>query len=90
MGGTFLSMNKVRPSAYLNFKSVPRPLMTIGDRGIVAIPLNLSWGAEGKLIDVYSDELLDGGSLAKVGFSASDEESKLLNIALTLMKYLWV
>lgn len=82
MGGTFLSMNKVRPSAYLNFKSVPRPLMTVGDRGIVAIPLELNWGAEGTLIDVYSDELVGTGSLAKVGFTASNEESKLLNIAL--------
>lgn len=82
MGGTFLSMNKVRPSAYLNFKSVPRPLMTVGDRGIVAIPLELNWGAEGTLIDVYSEELVGTGSLAKVGFTASDEESKLLNIAL--------
>ena len=83
-GGTFLSMNKVRPGAYLNFKSVARPLMTVGDRGIATIPLELNWGAEGVLIDVYSDELLGTASLPKVGFTAFDEESKLLNI---LLKY---
>lgn len=81
-GGTFLSMNKVRPGAYLNFKSVPRPMMTVGDRGIVTIPLELNWGAEGELIDVYSDELLNGDSLAKVGFTAFDEDSKLVNLML--------
>ena len=81
-GGTWLAQNKVRPGAYLNFKSVPRPMMTVGDRGIATIPLSLSWGAEGELIDVYSDELMGTGSLAKVGFTAFDDESKLLNIML--------
>jgi hypothetical protein len=77
-GGEWLSQNKVRPGAYINFKAVPRPGMTAGSRGIAAIPLALSWGPEDVLIDVYSDELLDGRSLSKVGFSAFDEESKLL------------
>lgn len=81
-GGTFLAMNKVRPGAYMNFKSVPRPMMTVGDRGIATIPLELNWGAEGELIDVYSDELLSGDSLAKIGFTAFDEESKIVNLML--------
>lgn len=81
-GGVFLGMNKVRPGAYLNFKSVPRPMMTVGDRGIATIGLVLDWGAEDKLIDVYSDELIGTASLAKVGFTATDTESKLLNVML--------
>lgn len=81
-GGTFLSMNKIRPGAYLNFKSVARPSMTVGDRGIATIALELNWGAEGQLIDVYSDELVGTGSLSKVGFTAFDSESKLLNVML--------
>lgn len=81
-GGIFLSMNKVRPGAYLNFKSVPRPSMTVGDRGIATIGLELNWGAEGELIDVYSDELMGSASLPKVGFTSFDAESKLLNIML--------
>lgn len=81
-GGTFLSMNKVRPGAYMNFKSVARPMMTVGDRGIATIPLALNWGAEDELIEVYSDELLNGDSQPKVGFDAFDEESKLLNLML--------
>lgn len=81
-GGTFLSMNKVRPGAYMNFKSVARPMMTVGDRGIATIPLALNWGAADELIEVYSDELLNGDSQPKVGFDAFDEDSKLLNLML--------
>lgn len=82
MGGTFTSYNKVRAGAYFNFKSVPRPMIQVGDRGIATIPLELSWGAIGELIEVFSDELLNGESLKKVGFTAFDSESKLLNLML--------
>ena len=78
----FLSYNKQRPGAYFNFKSVPRPLMQVGDRGIASIPIALNWGATGELIELYSDELLNGDSLAKVGFTAFDSESKLVNLML--------
>lgn len=82
-GGVWLSQNKKRPGAYINFKSVPKPSMTVGDRGIVAIPLSLSWGANDELIEVLSSELLDGKSQKKVGFTAFDNESKLLAGALS-------
>lgn len=81
-GGTWLSQNKVRPGAYINFKAVPRPSMTVGDRGIVAIPLGLHWGAEGKLIEVLSTDLLNGDSKKLVGFTAFDDEAGLLSAAL--------
>lgn len=81
-GGTWLSQNKVRPGAYINFKAVPKPSMTVGDRGIVAIPLSLDWGAEGSLIEVLSSDMLDGTSQKLVGFTAFDSESKLLAGAL--------
>ena len=78
----FLSYNKIRPGAYFNFKSVPRPLIQVGNRGISSIPIELDWGATGELIELYSDELLNGDSLAKVGFTAFDEQSKLVNLML--------
>lgn len=81
-GGTWLSQNKVRPGAYINFKAVPKSKMTVGDRGIVAIGLPLSWGKEGALIEVLSSDMLDGSSKKKVGFTAFDSESKLLAGAL--------
>lgn len=81
-GGTWQSQNKVLPGAYINFKSVPRPMVTVGDRGIGTMPLQLDWGAEGELIDVYSTDMLDGKSLAKVGVTAFDSAAKLLNLML--------
>lgn len=81
-GGVWLSQNKTRPGAYINFKAVPKSSMTVGDRGIVAMGLNLSWGEEGKLIEVLSSDLLDGNSKKLVGFTAFDSESKLLAGAL--------
>lgn len=78
-GGTWTAQNKVRPGAYINFQSVDREAFPIGDRGIGAIPLPLSWGAQDAIITVYSDELLSGDSESKVGFTAFDVESKLLN-----------
>lgn len=82
-GGTWLSQNKVRAGAYINFKAVPKSSMTVGDRGIVAIPLSLNWGATGKLIEVLSSDLLDGASQKLVGFTAFDSDSKLLAGALS-------
>ena len=81
-GGIWLAQNKVRPGAYINFKAVPKSKMTVGDRGIVAMGLPLSWGKEGELIEVLSSDLLDGTSKKKVGFTAFDSESKLLAGAL--------
>lgn len=82
-GGTWLSQNKVRPGAYINFKAVQKGSMTVGDRGIIAIPLSLHWGDTDGLIEILSSEMLDGNSKAKVGFTAFDPESKLLAAALS-------
>jgi hypothetical protein len=82
-GGTWTSQNKVRPGAYINFKAVPKPSMTVGDRGVMAIPLSLNWGATGQLIEVLSSDLLDGNSKKLVGFTAFDSDSKILASALS-------
>lgn len=81
-GGIWLSQNKTRPGAYINFKAVQKGAMTVGDRGIVAIGLPLNWGDENKLIEVLSSSLLDGSSQKLVGFTAFDADSKLLAGAL--------
>ena len=81
-GGIWTSQTKVRPGAYINFKAVPKGSMTVGDRGIVAIGLSLSWGKEGELIEVLSSDLLNGKSKSLIGFTAFDSESKLLAGAL--------
>lgn len=82
-GGTFLSMNKVRPGAYINFESVPKATASVGARGIVTFPAPLSWGPQGEIIELYSTDLTDGKSLAKIGVSAFDSDSLIFRQALS-------
>lgn len=79
-GGTFKAHNKVRPGAYINFKAVSLPQSRLGSRGIVTMPVALNWGDE--ITEVYSTDLVDGKSLAKLGFVAADEESQVVREAL--------
>lgn len=76
-GGTWTVQNKVRPGAYINFKSVPKPIGTLGERGVVAIALPMSWGPNNELIEVYSSDLIDGSSLEKIGCTAFDTAESL-------------
>lgn len=79
-GGTFTSQNKIRPGAYINFKGVAKPMSALGERGVVAIPMPLSWGP--KVSEVLSTELADGTSADKIGLAVFDEEAILLREAL--------
>jgi len=56
-GGTFLTQNKVLPGAYINFVSAARASATLSDRGYVAIPLALDWGAESEVITVEAADI---------------------------------
>lgn len=81
-GGTFIAMNKVRPGAYINFESVPKPLMTVADRGVVTMPVAMGWGPQDTMITLLSEDLLNGNSIAKIGYDAFDEESLVFREAL--------
>jgi hypothetical protein len=50
--GTWLTQNKVRPGVYINFESVAKPLGSLGDRGVVTMPLLLSWGPPKQIIKI--------------------------------------
>lgn len=76
-GGIWKTQNKVRPGAYINFKSKPKPLGTLGDRGVMTCALPLTWGPQSKLIPLYASDLLDGKSLSKVGVTALDGDESL-------------
>ena len=82
-GGRWTTQNKVRAGAYINFISVPRPSLTVGGRGIAIIPLDLNWGAEDELIEVFSSDMLDGSSLAKIGVSSLDPTAIGLSLMLS-------
>ncbi|MEG2383125.1 MAG: phage tail sheath family protein [Oscillospiraceae bacterium] len=48
-GGSWTSQNKVLPGAYINFASAAKASATLSDRGIVAMPLTLNWGEDGRV-----------------------------------------
>lgn len=76
-GGTWLVRNKKRPGAYINFVSVGAPTSAIGDRGIVACCLPMTWGPQGDVIELTGEDLLNGKSAPKIGCTAFDTEESL-------------
>lgn len=65
-GGTWTSFNKDRPGVYFNTVGEGKPVGTISDRGIAALPLPLPWGADSIIVldsDTYGQQ-----SLAKIGY----------------------
>lgn len=55
-GGSFTSQNKVLPGSYINFVSAARAAAAVSDRGIVAVPLTLSWGPEKTAFEVTAED----------------------------------
>lgn len=82
-GGTWTSQNEVRAGAYINFVPARKSPMTVGDRGIVAIPMDLPWGVEGQLIEVLAEDFAMGYSKKDIGISVDDDGAKRLRGALS-------
>ena len=80
-GGTFIAQNKVRPGAYINFKAVSAPAISVGARGVAAMPLATGWGED--YIELLSTELQNGKSIAKVGCSFVDDDALLYRLILS-------
>lgn len=78
--GNFTAQDKLRAGAYINFKASRPSMSGVGDRGVVAIPLPLSWGSG--IIEVTAEELRSGASATKIGITANDTESLALRLAL--------
>lgn len=56
-GGTFTAQNKKLPGTYINFASASRASASLSDRGIVAIPLLMDWGAADEVFEVSNESL---------------------------------
>lgn len=68
-GGTWVDQNKVRPGVYINYKSAPSSLATMGERGVVAIARVLDWGERGKWYTIT-----DPSDCEQFGHSITDAE----------------
>lgn len=73
-GGNFTVQNKVRPGAYINFKSEGSNSIQAADRGIVALPISLSFG------EVKTMILVDAQTNFKKLFGYDILDSQLLLI----------
>lgn len=81
-GGTWTAQNKVRTGVYINFKSRPQPLGSLGERGIVAFPAPLPWGDPAKVIVIEASEYMDK-SLELIGFRATDARIRHVSAAVS-------
>ena len=68
-GGTWADQNKVRPGVYINYKSAPSSLATMGERGTVAIGRVLDWGERGRFYVIT-----DPSDCAQFGHAITDDE----------------
>lgn len=68
-GGTWGDQNKVRPGVYINYKSAPSTLATMGERGTVAIARVLDWGERGKFYTIA-----DPSDCEQFGHAITDDE----------------
>ncbi len=71
-GGTFITQNKVLPGSYINVVSALAASMTISERGIVACPIELDWGVDGKAFFVDATEVV-GKSIELFGYPYTHE-----------------
>ena len=55
-GGTFTAQNKILPGSYINVISTGNPPSTMNERGVVALPIALTWGNPGEVITVTADD----------------------------------
>lgn len=68
-GGTWVDQNKIRPGVYINYKSAPSSLATMGERGAVAIARVLDWGERGRWYTIT-----DPSDCEQFGHSITDAE----------------
>ena len=77
-GGTFTQgKEKERAGIYFNFKTTAQERVSIGERGIVALPVASNWGEAKTFVSISSIEDLN----KKVGLSIEDPSLILLREA---------
>lgn len=83
-GGNFTTQNKVRPGVYVNIESAPKAIGSIGERGIVSLPLTLPWGQPKAVIAIEAGE----DTMGKLGYPITDSKLLLVREALKRAKRL--
>lgn len=74
-GGTFVAQNKELPGTYINFVSAASASAALSERGIVTMPLELDWGADGQVFEVTGEDF-QKNSLKIFGYDYTHERLK--------------
>ncbi|MFC7561383.1 phage tail sheath subtilisin-like domain-containing protein [Paenibacillus farraposensis] len=86
MAGTWVTQNEDLPGVYTNVVSEPKPLGTLSDRGVVTLPLTLSWGPVKQIITIDA-----GDDISKaLGYDITHTSLLLVKEALKRAKTLLV
>lgn len=76
-GGNFTNYNKIMPGAYINFVSSANVSGNVGDRGICAVALELTWGKEEEMVAVTAEDFAKN-SLNLFGYTATSSSMSAL------------
>ena len=57
-GGKWSAQDKLLPGTYINFSSAAKASSALSERGIVAVPLILSWGPENSIIELDTQTIV--------------------------------
>lgn len=74
-GGSFKERNKILPGAYINFVSAARASVNLSERGYVAMPLEMDWGAAGEVFTLEAADFSER-SLELFGYAYNHEKVK--------------
>ena len=84
VGGIWETQDKIRPGAYINIAYERSPQQAVNARGVVAIALPMTWGAENALTTVTSKDLSNvKEAISKLGCTALEQESLPFRLALS-------
>lgn len=78
-GGNFTLMNKILPGAYINVVA-GATTVTAGSRGVAALPVVLSWGAEKALVTMDAGDF-SANAVSVFGYAATAPELLLIREA---------
>lgn len=73
-GGIWTKQNKVRPGAYINVRAKKDDSIKVGERGVVTLPLVLSYGPEQTVLEITPDDELKD----ILGFEIESDEALLI------------
>lgn len=72
-GGTWVTQNKVIPGSYINIVSADKNTSTLGERGIVALPIALDWATSTEVFTIVAEDF-QKYSLKLLGYDLMDDK----------------